>query len=385
MAGAAPVELAVQAADGSAGPHLAAGPDGTVVLSWLEPEAGTTALKLATLENGAFGTPRTIASGDDLLVSWADFPAVVPVTSSSWAAHWLRIAAGSIGSYDILFALSDDGGATFGDGTLLNLDGTLSEHGFVSWFPWGGEIGVVWLDGRRMAEQFESGEFDPDGPPVGTSLRFARIRADGSFAEQGEIDELACDCCRTAAVVTSDGPVVAYRDRSVDEIRDIVVRRYVGGAWSEPVVLGPDGWRIEGCPVNGPALAAAGDEVVAAWFTAAGNTPRVRFARSSDGGASFGEPAEIDTGDAFGHAGIVLLDGGDAAVSWWRKAADGGIELAVRRVARDGTLGGIVRVARNAVAQPLDVPQLVASDGRLVLAWIDVSEARVKSAEVRLP
>ena len=384
-ANAEPAELAVPAATESSGAHLAVGPGGDVVLSWLEPEAGVTALKFAVLDDDAFGTPRTIASGDDLLVSWADFPGVAPVASNLWAAHWLRIAAGSVGSYDIVFALSDDGGATFGDGMLLNLDGTLSEHGFVSWFPWEGDVGVVWLDGRRMAEQFESGHFDPEGPPVGTSLRFARIRPDGTFAAQGEVDELACDCCRTAAAVTSAGPVIAYRDRSADEIRDIVVRRHVDGAWSEPVVLGPDGWRIEGCPVNGPAIDAAGEDVVVAWFTASGGEPRVRFSRSTDGGASFGEPLDIDTDGAFGHAGIALLDDGDAAVSWWRKAAEGGIELAVRRVSRDGALGDIVRVARNDVAQPLDVPQLVAADGRLVLAWTDAGEARVRSAEARLP
>src|SRR5690606_10232540 len=370
---------------GSGQAHLAAGPDGGIVLSWLEPATEGTALKLGALENGAFGAPRTVVSGDNLLVSWADFPSIVPITANLWAAHWLRVAAGSVGSYDIVFALSTDGGTTFGDGALLNLDGTLSEHGFVSWFPWDDDIGVVWLDGRKMAEQFESGELDAEGPPVGTSLRFARIRADGMRIAEGEVDELACDCCRTAAAVASDGPVVAYRDRTEDEIRDIVVRRFVDGEWSPPVVLGPDGWRIEGCPVNGPAIAADGPEVVVAWFTAADGLPRVRLARSTNGGASFGAPVDVDAGDAFGQVGVALLDDGEAAVSWWRKAAAGGIELAVRRVARDGALSEIVGVARNDVAQPLDVPQLAARNGRLVLAWTDARESRVRSAEVRLP
>lgn len=378
-------ELDVPAVAGSGQAHLAAGPDGGIVLSWLEPATEGTALKLGALENGAFGAPRTVVSGDNLLVSWADFPSILPITADLWAAHWLRSVPGSVGAYDIVFALSTDGGTTFGEGALLNLDGTLSEHGFVSWFPWDEDIGVVWLDGSRMAALFESGDFDPEGPPVGTSLRFARIRADGTRIADGEVDELACDCCRTAAAAASGGPVVAYRDRTEEEIRDIVVRRFVGGEWSAPVVLGPDGWRIEGCPVNGPAMAADGAEVVVAWFTAAHGVPRVRLARSADVGASFGAPVDIDSGDAFGQVGVALLDDGDAAVSWWRKGPAGGIELAVRRVARDGALGEIVRVARDDAAQPLDVPQLVAADGRLVLAWTDAREARVRSAEVRLP
>jgi len=73
------------------------------------------------------------------------------------------------------------------------------------------------------------------------------------------------------------------------------VRRHVDGAWANPVATGAEGWEIEGCPVNGPAIAAAGDRVAVAWFTAAGDTPRVRFASSTDGAASFG-PAKTWNG-----------------------------------------------------------------------------------------
>jgi hypothetical protein len=50
------------------------------------------------------------------------------------------------------------------------------------------------------------------------------------------------------------------------EVRDIAVARYESGRWSEPVYPGAEGWRIEGCPVNGPALAADRDRVALAWF-----------------------------------------------------------------------------------------------------------------------
>lgn len=379
------VELEVPAGEGSGQAHLAAGPDGAIVLSWLEPAPDGSALKLATLEGGAFGDPTTVASGGDLMVSWADFPAVVPISSDFWVAHWLRAAPQSVAAYDIVVALSTDGGATFGEGELLNLDGTLSEHGFASWFRWDGDAGIVWLDGRRIAEQFESGDFDPDGPPVGTSLRFARIRPDGTVAARGEIDALACDCCRTSATAAGGEPLVAYRDRTPDEIRDIAVRRFDDGEWTAPVILGPDGWRIEGCPVNGPAVAADEDRVAVAWFTAAEPAPRVRLAQSSDGGATFGAPIEIDSDNPYGQTDVALLAGGDTVVSWWRKAADGGTELAVRRVSGNGHIGDIVRVARSDVAQPVDVPQMTAAGAGVVLAWTDAGTARVRSAEVRWP
>jgi hypothetical protein len=38
------------------------------------------------------------------------------------------------------------------------------------------------------------------------------------------LDDMTCTCCQTSAAVTGDGTVLlAYRDRTVDEVRDISV------------------------------------------------------------------------------------------------------------------------------------------------------------------
>ena len=47
----------------------------------------------------------------------------------------------------------------------------------------------------------------------------------------------------------------------------------------------------------------------------------------------------------------------------------GGTDLALRTVARDGTLGDLRVVAHSAEAQPVDVPQLVAVGDELLVAW----------------
>ncbi|HEX7080074.1 MAG TPA: sialidase family protein [Gammaproteobacteria bacterium] len=380
----APQALMSPAGAGSGEPHLAVTDDGRAVLSWLEPTADGYALRFSTLTDGGWSAPQVVASGTDFFVNWADFPSVQPITADVWAAHWLRMAEGSFASYDIVLSLSTDGGRTWSDGELLNRDGVLTEHGFASLFPWGGDIGAVWLDGRRLAEQFESGVVDPD-VPVGTSLRFARIRYDGTVTERGELDELVCDCCATDAVVTDAGPAVVYRDRSPEEIRDIKLLRHIGSEWAAPVSVAADGWRIEGCPVNGPAIAARGEEIAAAWFTAAEERPRLRLARSTDGGATFAPAIDVDGNRAFGYADVVLLDDGAAYVSWWRRGGAGGLALAVRRVAPDGGLGEMRIVAESDVAQPLDVPQMVAAGDRLVFVWTDAAEMRVKTAAMRLP
>ena len=72
------------------------------------------------------------------------------------------------------------------------------------------------------------------------------------------IDARVCECCPTAVALAADGPVAAYRNRSAGEIRDIYVTRLAAGRWTMPVPVHRDNFKIEGCPVNGPAVAARG-------------------------------------------------------------------------------------------------------------------------------
>jgi hypothetical protein len=396
----------VPASPGSGEPRLTTGPAGKVVLSWIEPEAdGGDALRFAELEENGWSEPTTVASGADFVVNWADLPSVQPITADLYAAHWLELAPDDFSSYNIKVAVSQDGGSTWTAGTQLNSDAVLAEHGFVTLFPWRSEVGAVWLDGRELEGSADgsgesSGESSNEGSgeslnegsgesrgegsgePPGTTLRYGTIAADGTAVDRGEIDSLVCDCCQTGVAIAAAGPVVIYRNRTADEIRDVAVRRNVGGEWTQPVGLGPDGWRIEGCPVNGPAIAARGDDVAAAWFTAADAAPRVRFARSLDGGKTFGPAVDVDGAGAFGYVDVVLLEDGAAVVSWWRKAEDGRVALAARRIDGDGRLGDVRIVTENDTPRPLDVPQLAAAGERLVFAWTDAAEPAVKSVTV---
>jgi hypothetical protein len=145
--------------------------------------------------------------------------------------------------------------------------------------------------------------------------------------------------------------------------------------WSEPARLGPDHWQIAGCPINGPALDAGGNDVVAAWFTAADGHGRVRMARSGDGGVTFGAAVDIDSDGAYGQVGVALAEGGEAFVSWWRRAADGGAELAVRAVARDGELGERRVVGTTRASRPDTVPQMKRAGRRLVFVWTEDTDA----------
>jgi hypothetical protein len=367
-------ELPVPALPGAGEQNLAVGPGGRIYLSWIDPEADSNSvLRFAVLGN-AWSRPRTIAQGRGWFVNWADFPALAG-SGSTLVAHWLERSGRSTYAYDIRMVRSSDGGATWSTPVTPHRDQTASEHGFVSLWPQeGGAVAAVWVDGRRS------------GPGGGMNLRTATLSASGDLSDEVELDDRICDCCQTAVALTSDGPIVVYRDRTADEIRDIAVVRLVNGAWTASAKVADEQWRINACPVNGPAVAAQRRDVAVAWFTAAGGTRRVEVAFSADAGASFGTPAMVDDGHPVGRVGIIMLDDGAALVSWLEDTG-AGAEVRVRRVSPTGERGTAQTVARTASGRPSGFPRMARAGDRVVFAWRDPEQAggaRIHSAVARL-
>jgi hypothetical protein len=381
----AAIPLDVPTRQGAHLPRLSGTDDGPW-LSWVEPAAGGGhALRYAVLEDGAWSTPITVAAGADWFVNWADFPSVVPLPDGAAAAHWLVRSGDAPYAYDVAIAVSPNG-RDWGDPVAPHRDGTLTEHGFVSLFADGDGIGAVWLDGRRMAGAAAGGH-DVHGGAAGEAmtLRAGRVSRSGRLDSETELDARTCDCCQTAAVLADAGPVVFYRDRSDEELRDIRVVRRQDGAWSEPELVAADRWQIAGCPVNGPAAAAGGSRVVVAWFTAADNRPRVLAAFSDDGARSFGPPGTVAEGGVSGRVDVVLLTDGDAVVSWVAGGEDGA-EIRYRRVSADGSGGAPLTIARIAASRSAGFPQLSRGGDGLVFAWTAPGEpADVLSATVPVP
>lgn len=367
------VSLASPAGPGSMAPHLALSTDGRAVMSWLEPAAeGRHALRFATLDGEAWSAPRTVAEGADWFINWADFPSVTPITASDWVAHWLVKQAGGTYSYDVAIAISRDGGASWGTPLTPHDDGTRSEHGFVTLFPWGDGFGVTWLDGRYTSA---AGASERPGLVPGMTVRAARFGFDGSIREAAEIDALACDCCATDVAISAGEPVLTWRDRTAQEIRDIAVSRYSDGAWASPVLLGDDQWQIAGCPVNGSAIAARDERVAVAWYTAPNRQPRVQLAWSSDGGRSFSPPVVVDEGTVSGRVDVVMLPDGSALVSWMARPAQGPGQIRMRRVPAAGAPGPIRVIAEGEVSRASGFPQMIEAGERLVYAWTQPGES----------
>src|SRR5687767_8596399 len=355
--GAAVEELPSPAAEG-AEPFVFAARDG-VLLSWLEPISGGQffALRFSRYRDGSWSAPKTIVQRNDLFVNWADFPSIVEDEKGTLFAHWLQKSGAGTYSYDVRMATSTDGGATWSDSFLLNRDGTANEHGFATLaaLPKGG-VGVTWLDGRKMT----AGGHDHEGGGD-MSIRYATVDAKGTIADDVEVDGRTCECCTTGMMITASGPLIAYRDHSADGIRDISYVRRDANGWSAPRPLHNDGWKIDGCPVNGPQVDVIGNHAVATWFTAANEKQRVYAAFSVDGGATFGKPIVVDEGKPAGRVDVVMLDESSALVSWLEQTASGA-EIRARRVSREGAPAPSMKIADSVTARAAGFARIARSE-----------------------
>lgn len=349
------------AAVGSLAPALTVA-EGRALLSWLEPVAADGdqpaghRFVFSSHDGDSWSSPSTITRGDDFFANWADVPAIAVAEGGILYAHWLAKTGTETYAYSIFLARSADDGETWEPLGKLPDDDTPTEHGFVAWVPEGPDLRAFWLDGRAMTDE---------GP---MALRTARV---SELSRPSEVlDARVCECCPVAAVATPTGPVVVYRDRSEEEIRDLAMIRREGEGWSAPRLLHEDGWVMPGCPVNGPAIVAEGERLAAAWFTAAGERQRVQAVFSEDSGETFSPPTLVAEGGVLGRVGLALDGDGGAVVSWLETQGDGAA-LRLRRILPGGATGEPVSVARTASSRASGVPRVVRLGDRLLLAWVE--------------
>ena len=124
------------------------------------------------------------------------------------------------------------------------------------------------------------------------------------------------ECCSTSVAQASDGVIAAFRNRSATEVRNIYSARFAGGHWDTPTAVHDDAWKIEACPINGPAISANGRDVAVAWFMGKDDQGRAFVAFSHDEGKSFGQPVRVDDASSLGRLGVQLLPDGSAAVTY---------------------------------------------------------------------
>ena len=376
---------ALPAAAGSASPDLSIAPDGRLLLSWINQQAGRrNALQFGsyTDKGGWQSQPRTVAVGRSLLANWADTPHLLGTADGALWMQWLQVDTSTPGAYDTVLARSRDGGLTWTQLTRVNSDGLAAEHGFGAlWADGQDRIGIAWLDGRAQASTESKGEHAGGA----MQLRANGFDMDLQRGTDSVLDAMTCDCCQTDVAMTSKGPLLVYRDRTEAEIRDIAVVRRTDGTWGAPVMVHADGWKIAGCPVNGPAIAATGNDAVVGWYSEGGDAPALRLARTTDAGDTFAAPVVVDAGKQVLGRVDVAMDASQAWVTWLRET-DGGQTLMLARYTPDLSrkLQQIEVAKLEGRGHATGSPKLVVDRAAAWLVWTDVLDgvAHLRGARV---
>jgi len=363
-------------------PFFATGPDGTVYLAWTE-TLGEKRFALrfsrwpATGGENGWSAPETVVEGRNWFANWADFASISVLQDGSMLAHWLQRAEGSGRfGYGIRISRRDPQRAVWREVHGICLDEPVDYAGFFTFAP--GSGGAAYLappvDAPRQAPP-QAGHNHEDDHGHRKTARFVSFRPDGAVEFDREIDSDACSCCQTAAGRTRDGWLVAYRDHSADETRDISVIRYSGGVWSEPKALHKDGWKINACPTDGPSMAVmeGRENVAIAWLTRAGDSPKVQIAFSGDQGASFGRaPVRVDDGNPLGRPNVVALDRSRVLVVWLEKTGSNtSMEIRMRVVHKSGSAGSSAVVAEVPVGRNSGFPKVAIAGRDILVAWKD--------------
>lgn len=347
--------LANPAGPGSLQPNWSVATDGSAVFSWIEPSAGGAFSLRYAVRHGATWSPAvTIAAKRHFFHHPAEMPEVLALAGGHWMAHWVE-APEDGDDAEYVYVSSSTDGTHWTMPLQAHHDHSAVQHGLASMIanPDGG-ASIFWLEALK-------------GEDAPVTMKRTIVDATGKEVREEAIDTDVCGCCPTAVAKTSKGLLVAYRDHTKDDVRDIAVTRLENGKWSPGKIVSADNWVINGCPTNAAAVAAKGDHVAVAWFTGAQDMPRELMAFSNDAGSTFGKPVLLSTGHAFGYTAMALDEDGGAIVSWLEQSPEGA-KVMVRRVTPAGVAGPVVEVAKGG-KMALGYPKVFHNGNDTFVAW----------------
>jgi uncharacterized repeat protein (TIGR01451 family) len=292
---------------GQYAPSLVVGGDGNVCVAWEDERSGNPDIYFARSTDGGGTWSANLKVNDDTGSTHQEQPSLVADESGNLYAAWVdRPSAGEYS--DIYFASSMDNGATWSASVPVNEDTGSTHH----WYPSlavdvGGTLYLAWQDSRNGDYDIYFARSTDGGTTWSANVR---VHDDVGSADQ-HAPSLAVDGDGNIYVVWLSDPggsgfVNLYFARSIDS----------GVTWSPDIQIndGPGG-----ASGTGPSLAAGGSgNVYVAWQDDR-NGPDIYFARSTDGGATWG--ANYRVNDDIGstnqwHPSMVVDGSGNPYVAW---------------------------------------------------------------------
>jgi hypothetical protein len=317
-------------------------------------------------------------------------PPQVAVTRAGGAPTVIVVwtAKGDAGTR-LMAARSTDAGKTFGVASVVPGSDAPGNRGWESIaVDARGRVVALWLDHREMARGSGEGAHhhgaEGSAPASSSETSDGAARAQASQLYFGSLGESAgargiargvCYCCKTALVTDSgDTVVAAWRHVYPGNVRDMAfaASRDGGRTFSAPVRVSEDGWQIDGCPENGPALTVDRDRRThIVWPTVVrdkGQSTLALFHASTKDGRTFTARSPLPVSGAAYHPRLVTMADGSLLAAW-DEVVNGARRIRLARGRPDA--GGGVAFTSIDRAQPIPAqyPALAATTSGAALAW----------------
>lgn len=301
---------------------------------------------------------------------------------------------------EIRTARSRDGGRTFETPTSLQSPNAAGDRGWPSVaLDSAGGAHALWLDHRGLAASraasTATGHAGHQAAAVHDGVAMAQNSGlyYASPSGERELTKGVCYCCKTALTITGTGTIYgAWRHVYPGNLRDIAftMSRDGGRSFSSPVRVSEDGWAINGCPDDGPAMVVdPGGTLHVVWPTVIGGTSPegALFYASSRDGQTFTKRTRVPTlGSPKPSHPQIALDAKGGLVVAWDEVVDGQRVAAVRTLKAQAaavTFGEPVMLAQGG---PATYPVMAAAGGSVVAVWATGGSAsRIQVRKLQLP
>jgi len=313
-------------------------------------------------------------------------PSGLPVIDVVWVANRANRMV-------LLSSRSSDGGASFSPSKLVAGSDAAGMRGWQSIAADAhGGVHVVWLDHRRMAEhdagtsashEHQGAGGPPSKPPTGRPQSATMSMPELSQLYVSTVDgeparavaSGVCFCCKTAMASGPAGELyLAWRHVYAGNLRDMAFTssRDGGRTFAPPSRVSEDGWVINGCPEDGPSLAAdRQSRVHIVWPTVVrenGESVKTLFHAITRDGQTFSARVRLPSKGQANHPQIAIAGDGSLMMAW-DESGDGPRRIALARGRVDPA--GRVSIERL-ISDPLRTgmyPALATAQDGLILAW----------------
>ena len=301
----------------------------------------------------------------------------------------------------LLIARSADAGASFTRAAAIPGSEAAGNRGWESTAVDGeGHVVAIWLDHREMAssgsasmhheghDHASAGAPKADGAARAQSSKLYFATLDGTSSARS-LSGGVCYCCKTSVAIGPDGAIyAAWRHVYPGNLRDIAftMSRDGGRTFAAPVRVSTDGWILDGCPENGPALAVGADGAVHALWptlvasaTSDGEPTLALFHAASRNGGAFSSRERIASEGTPRHPQLAATTAGLVA-AWDEETATGSRRVVLARLS-----GSPARVSREIASgtSRAQTPSIAGTSDGVVIAWTEGTEQSVIRIERR--